>query len=147
MSVYSQHYPWSFSCLHKGQLGHLPWGNFRVAQPLKCIPRPSFPGLNGQLEQILLFCSPFIRRPGICPHTFPHPCQVCSLPCRGSHLEGPHHFTTDSSAMQEGDQVTRNCEGINMGKLCIYTDTLILARYALLQGISSMGPAKVLTEE
>lgn len=49
--------------------------------------------------------------------------------------------------MQEGDQVTRNCEGINMGKLFIYTDTLTPARYVLLQGISSMGPAKVLTEE
>lgn len=49
--------------------------------------------------------------------------------------------------MQEGDQVTRNCEEINVGKLFIYTDTLIPARYALLQGISSMGPAKVLTEE
>lgn len=91
--------------------------------------------------------SVLIMRPEICPHRFPHP-SPSGMPSPLQRFSPS--FIIDSSAMQEGDKVGMKCEGIKQelreeqcehGQTMFYhIDTLILARYALLQSSSSRSP-------
>lgn len=85
-------------------------------------------------------------RPGTCSHRFPHLCQVCPLPCRGSHLEGPHIFTIDQpckKGIRWVGNVKESSENMNKGKLhlSIWTTCQVCSPARHLQHRSSSKPA------